>query len=124
MSSRWHPLRFLVPFACLVAIVPVSLTSNTPGVARSTDDAFTVDVNAGADLQQSMSGKAAPDVLFTNEGGVPYAMPYDAQRIGSDGGISLSPARNYISELPDRPAAVTGCSLDRVSSALCPGAYS
>ena len=57
------------------------------GLARDTapSTSYTYDINTGSDLQIETSEKPAPDLEFTTDGGVPYAMPYDYQRIGSDG---------------------------------------
>ena len=60
---------------------------DAPGLARDTapTSQYTFDINAGFDLQSQTSEEAAPDLDFTTDGGVPYSMPYDYQRIGSDG---------------------------------------
>ncbi|KAJ3542899.1 hypothetical protein NM688_g5925 [Phlebia brevispora] len=54
-----------------------------------TSQSYTFDVNAGAELQVQTSLEEAPSLEFTNEGGTPYSMPYDYQRIGSDGPLLL-----------------------------------
>jgi hypothetical protein len=48
-------------------------------------DSFSVDLNAGFDLQAETSKEPATALEFTDDGGVLHFNPYDAQRIGSDG---------------------------------------
>ncbi len=73
----------------LVALIHYSLAyyPDAPGLVRDTaaSSQYTFDLNAGAELQVQTSEKPATALEFTNEGGTPYAMPYDYQRIGSDG---------------------------------------
>lgn len=80
MVPLWPKFRAIVPIICLISVIRAS-DNTKPG--------FSFDLNAGTELQQSVAEKAAPDVSFTDEAGGPYAMPYDAQRIGSDGGFSM-----------------------------------
>ncbi len=81
-------LKVLLSLACLLSGTAAYFPGqNAPGLARDTAPAsqYTFDINAGAELQTETSEKSAPDLDFTTEGGVPYSMPYDYQRIGSDG---------------------------------------
>ena len=75
--------------------------ANAPGLRRedasgtatsgpaSTSPAF--DVETGIKLQLQTSEEAATDVIYTTENGAPYSNPYDALRIGSNGGLHSSP---------------------------------
>ena len=73
----------------LVSLLQISLAyyPPAPGLARDTAAApqYAFDLNTGAELQVQTSEKPATELEFTTEGGTPYAMPYDYQRIGSDG---------------------------------------
>ena len=81
-------LYLKVPWA-LVALLHSSFAyyPAVPGLVRDTaaPSQYPFDLNTGAELQAQTSEKPATALEFTNEGGTPYAMPYDYQRIGSDG---------------------------------------
>ena len=77
----------------LIPLITVALANypDAPGLARDTapTSQYTFDINTGPELQTETSEKLAPDLEFTTDGGVPYSMPYDYQRIGSDGKLHI-----------------------------------
>ena len=79
-------LASVVVFCCILAGTHAEYPA-APGLVRDTapTSQYTFDINAGFDLQSQTSEEAAPDLDFTTDGGVLYSMPYDYQRIGSDG---------------------------------------
>ena len=82
-------MLFFKALWALVPLIQVSLAyyPSAPGLARDTAAApqYAFDLNTGSELQVQTSEKPATELEFTTEGGTPYAMPYDYQRIGSDG---------------------------------------
>ena len=83
IQSRLKALLVLLT----VAAPALANFPSAAGLARDTAPAsqYDFDLNAGAELQAQTSEKSAPELEFTTDGGVPYSMPYDYQRIGSDG---------------------------------------
>lgn len=79
--------RFLV-VVCLVGATSAFPGENAPGLKRD-GHAYTFDIGTGPQLQVNTSDKPAPSVMYTTENGAPYSQPYDAQRIGADGNLSI-----------------------------------
>lgn len=88
-GNHFSTMLYLTALWALVALLHSSFAyyPAAPGLVRDTaaPSPYTFDLNAGADLQAQTSEKPATALEFTNEGGTPYSMPYDYQRIGSDG---------------------------------------
>ncbi|KAF9516925.1 hypothetical protein BS47DRAFT_1390250 [Hydnum rufescens UP504] len=78
----------LVPALSLVALAASVSLSVSPASA-STDPPFTFDLFTGPQVQDKTSELSAPEVEYTTPGGIPYPVPYDAQRVGTNGPLLL-----------------------------------
>ena len=80
VRQRLLPLvTFVLSFVCIHETLAQSQS------APSGAQAFTFDIDAGADMQAATSKQPATALEFTTDGGVPFFNPYVAQHIGSDG---------------------------------------
>ncbi|KAI0088364.1 catalase-domain-containing protein [Irpex rosettiformis] len=87
-------ITFVLSSLCARETLANAQLSGLPrDTASSNGQAFSFDIEAGADLQVATSKESATSLEFTTDGGVPFFNPYVHQQIGSNGPLLLQDVR-------------------------------